>query len=303
MAHVSVLLQEAIAGLDIDSGDIFVDATLGSGGHSAAVVDRFGSGVRIIGIDADADAISRTKENLKGSVANIIYVQDNFRNLDSILDGLGIKQIDKILFDLGMSSNQLEESGRGFSFQRNEPLLMTFEKPSEKDQLTAYEIVNYWDEKEIREILRLYGEEKYANRIAKAMVSERKISKIGTTGDLVQIILQSVPKGYKGRIHPATRTFQALRIATNDELTALPEGLDKAFRRLSREGRMAVISFHSLEDRIVKNFFRDRVIARKAVLINNLSAGKAGKPIEASEEELRANPRSRSAKLRIIEKK
>lgn len=297
MTHKSVLLKEAIAGLDIDSGDIFVDATLGGGGHSRYVTELFGSSVHIIGIDVDRDAIERSKENLKDTLANIEFVEDSFRNIGAILDGLKIKVVDKILFDIGVSSNQIEESGRGFSFKRNEPLVMTMSKPSEKDILTAYEIVNYWSPKEIADVIRNYGEERFAQRIANRIESSRKEKKIETTGDLVEIILSATPKGYHhGRIHPATRTFQALRIAVNDELRALEEGIKEGFKRLSGKGRMAVISFHSLEDRIVKNFFRELVKEEKAVLINK-------KPIIPSEEEISENPRSRSAKLRIIEKK
>jgi len=297
MIHIPVLLKEAIAGLDIDSGDIFVDCTLGGGGHSKYVAELFGSGVRIVGIDLDRDAIERSKENLKDTLANIEFVEDSFRNIESILDSLEIKEVDKILLDIGVSSNQIEESGRGFSFKRNEPLIMTMSKPSEKDVLTAYEIVNYWSPEEIADVIKNYGEERFARRIAGHIETARKEKKIETTDDLVEIILKATPKAYHhGRIHPATRTFQALRIAVNDELKALEEALIGGFKKLSKEGRMAVISFHSLEDRIVKNFFRDLAKEEKALLINK-------KPITPSDEEILANPRSRSAKLRIIEKK
>ncbi len=295
--HKSVLLKEAIAGLDIDPGDIFVDCTLGGGGHSKYVAELFGSSVRIIGIDVDRDAIDRSKENLKDTLANIEFVEDSFRNLGSILDGLEIKSVDKILLDIGVSSNQIEESGRGFSFKRNEPLMMTMFKPSREGELTAYEIVNYWSPKEIADVIKNYGEERFALRIANKIEERRKEKKIETTNDLVEIILSATPKAYHhGRIHPATRTFQALRIAVNDELGALAEGLKQGFQKLSKEGRMAVISFHSLEDRIVKNFFRELAKDEKAILINK-------KPITPGEEEISSNPRSRSAKLRIIEKK
>lgn len=297
MIHNSVLLKEVIAGLDIDSGDVFVDATLGNGGHSALVAEMFGSAVRIVGIDLDADAIERTKERLKDSQANILFAEDSFRNIDEVLSSLGIDKADKILFDLGFSSNQLEESGRGFSFNRDEPLLMTLSKPSEKEVLTAYEIINYWSEEEIARILKDYGEESYFRKIAQVIVKERARKKIETTKELSELVASNLPKSFRGRrINPATKTFQALRIAVNDELNALSQGLEKAFEKLSSGGRIAVISFHSLEDRIVKNFFRDKAKAGEASLINK-------KPMIPSDEEISLNPRSRSAKLRIIEKK
>lgn len=296
MTHVSVLLQEAIAGLDIDSGDIFVDATLGDGGHSARVAEMFGRGVKIVGIDADAEAIKRSRARLAEVECDVTFVEDNFRNLDAILAGLGVHNVDKILFDLGMSSFQIEESGRGFSFRRSEPLIMTF-APPRQSFLTAYELVNFTSKEELRDIIRRYGEERYAGRIAAKIASVRKEERIQKADELAEIIAGAVPASYRhGRIHPATRTFQALRIAVNDELTALSEGIAAGFERLSKQGRMAVISFHSLEDRIVKRFFRGKVAAYEGQLVTK-------KPIAASEEEMAANPRARSAKLRIIEKR
>ncbi|PIQ67111.1 MAG: 16S rRNA (cytosine(1402)-N(4))-methyltransferase [Candidatus Zambryskibacteria bacterium CG_4_9_14_3_um_filter_40_16] len=294
MTHTPVLLQESIRGLDIHEGDVFVDATLGNGGHSLAIAESFGKRVLIVGIDRDSDAIKRSKERFSKIEANIIFVENSFCNIAQILEEKGLRA-NKVLFDLGMSSNQLEESGRGFSFRRDEPLLMTFEKPSEKEILTAYEIVNYWKEDEIIKILYEYGEESRAKKIAKAIVERRKWKKIETSGELKELVEGVV--AYKGgkKINPATKTFQAIRIAVNDELRVLNEGLEGAFGRLVNKGRIVVISFHSLEDRIVKNFYKEKAKNEMATIITK-------KPIIASREETEENPRARSAKMRILEK-
>ncbi|HBD24855.1 MAG: 16S rRNA (cytosine(1402)-N(4))-methyltransferase [Candidatus Zambryskibacteria bacterium RIFOXYD1_FULL_40_13] len=296
MIHKSVLLHEAIDGLDIKSGDVFVDGTLGGGGHSEEVSKRFGNSVTIVGIDLDPGAIERTKLRLSSHNSNVKYVEGSFRNIDSILQGLGLETVDKILLDIGLSSNQFEDSGRGFSFQKDEPLIMSFkEKPSESD-LTAREILNTWDEENIRAILEGYGEEQFAWKIARAIAQRRETKPIETTFDLVEIIKGATPKFYHTRkIHPATKTFQALRITVNDEIESLKEGITKGFQRLCGKGRLAVISFHSLEDRVVKQFFKnkeDEGVARRVTK----------KPIVPGEEETKQNPRARSAKLRIIEK-
>lgn len=292
--HISVLLQESIDGLDIQIGDIFVDGTLGNGGHTEAVAKRFGDTVVMIGIDLDPKAIQRTKTRLTNVPANIRYVEGSFRNIDKHIKSLGVSQVDKILLDIGISSNQLEESGRGFTFQRDEPLIMSFKEDITEDDLTAREIVNTWDLENIATILRSYGEEQFAWKIAKAIVARRESKPIETTFDLVEIIKVATPKFYHHkRIHPATKTFQALRVAVNDEIQSLKEGLENGFRILNTRGRLAVISFHSLEDRVVKNFFRD---------IEKSGYGKniVKKPIVPTKEEIELNPRSRSAKLRII---
>ncbi len=292
MIHTTVLSQEVIEGLDIQDDDTVVDATLGNGGHSESIA-RLGKKVVIIGIDLDPDAIERSKERLK-SFTNITFVNNSFKNLDSILDDLRLSSINKVLFDFGLSSNQLEESGRGFSFQKDEPLLMTFGKTH--TNFTAEDIVNVWDEENIRHIIRGYGEERFAGKIAKAIVREREKGRIKTTFALVRIITAAVPGKYAhGRIHPATKTFQALRITVNDELQSMQEGLTKAFHTLASGGRIAAISFHSLEDRIVKQMFRAWADTKHAVLLTK-------KPITPGEEEIQANPRSRSAKLRILQK-
>ncbi|MCC2631264.1 MAG: mraW [Candidatus Paceibacter sp.] len=295
--HISVLLHEAIDGLAIKAGGIHVDGTLGSGGHVEEVVKRFGNTVRVIGIDMDADALARSKQRFEHLDAKIDFVQGNFRTIDAILDTLGISTVNSILLDIGLSSNQLEESGRGFSFQNNEPLQMTFGKDVQEGDTTAETVVNEWSEDTLETIIRGFGEERYAGRIARAIVEAREIDPIKTTHELTSIIASAVPMRYKkGKIHPATRTFQAIRIAVNQELQALEEGLQKGFERLAPNGRMAVISFHSLEDRIVKNYF-------KKLITEGTALGITKKPITPGEQELSHNRRSRSAKLRIIEKK
>ncbi len=304
--HKTVLLHEAIDGLEIKAGDIFVDGTLGNGGHTEEICKRFGNKVTMIGIDLDADAIARTKERLPKD-CNVKYSEGSFRNLDKILDSLQIGKVDKILLDIGLSSNQFEESGRGFSFQKDEPLIMSFSvssaDPSEMaEKLTAREIVNEWDEENIKAILEGYGEEQFAYKIAKAIVARREIQPIETTFDLVEIIKSATPSFYhRKKIHPATKTFQALRITVNDEIESLKEGIKKSFERLNPNGRLAVISFHSLEDRVVKQFFvAEGKKENKEQEKNGIIVTK--KPITPSEEELKENPRARSAKLRIISK-
>lgn len=296
MIHKTVLLKEAIDGLEIKKGEIFVDGTLGGGGHSEEVCKRFGDSVVMIGIDLDPDAIARTQARLSSYKCNIRFALGSFRNIDTILDSLGVAQVDKILLDIGLSSNQFEDSGRGFSFQKDEPLIMSFKKDLTEGDLTAREIVNTWDMENIQAILEGYGEEQFAWKIAKAIVARREEKSIETTFDLVEIIKIATPKFYHHRkIHPATKTFQALRITVNDEIQSLKDGVTKGFERLRSGGRLAVISFHSLEDRAVKQFFKSIDVRGEAKTITK-------KPIVPSLEEVAENPRSRSAKLRIIEK-
>lgn len=302
MIHKAVLLHEAIDGLDLKGGDVFVDGTLGGGGHSEEVCHRFGNAVVMIGIDLDPDAISRATARLSSKKCNLKTIQGSFRNIDALVGSLGFQKVDKILLDIGLSSNQFEDSGRGFSFQKNEPLVMSFKKDVTPDDLTAREIVNTWDRENIQAILEGYGEERFAWKISKAIVDRREIKPIETTFDLVEIIKSATPKFYHTRkIHPATKTFQALRIAVNDEIESLKEGIRKGFDILNPHGRLAVISFHSLEDRVVKRFFSAKGGKNKeqqkkeAIIITK-------KPIVPTKEEIISNPRSRSAKLRIIEK-
>ncbi|NQV88415.1 MAG: 16S rRNA (cytosine(1402)-N(4))-methyltransferase RsmH [Parcubacteria group bacterium] len=296
MLHKTVLLQSSIEGLDIKTGDTFLDGTLGGGGHSEMVLKKFCDKVRVIGLDLDEKALDRSKIRLSSISSSVTFHKESFRNMNKVLDELGLKSVDKILFDLGLSSNQFEESGRGFTFQKDEPLLMTFKENISPEDITAEEIINNWDEENIVAILEGYGEERFAKRIARAIVVERKKKLIKTTFDLVGVIKMATPTFYhRMKIHPATKTFQALRIAVNDEVESLKEGITKGFERLSPKGRMAVISFHSLEDRVVKNYFREKNKAEEAVLITK-------KPIVPTREEILENPRSRSAKLRIIQK-
>ena len=296
MQHVSVLLNEVIAGLDIRPDDVFFDGTINGGGHSKAVYDKLGKKGVVIGTDLDETALERAREKLQGGDARVILKQSSFRNLDTVLREIEVPAVDKILLDLGLSSNQLEESGRGFSFQKSEPLVMTFKKSPNDSDLTAHKIVNEWDEENIAQIIESYGEERFAKRIAKMIVERRKSKEIRTTEDLVAIIKEATLKSYRhSRTHPATKTFQAMRITVNDEIESLRDGIRKGFEHLTVGGRMAVIAFHSIEDRIVKDFFRqlaDEGLARRVTK----------KPIVPAQEEITENPRSRSAKLRIIEK-
>ncbi len=295
MIHTSVLLQESIEGLNLHSGDVVVDATLNGGGHSQEIAKRFGNTVHIIGIDLDEDALARATTRLAGFKADL--VQENFRNIDKVLEKVGVSKVNGILFDLGLSSNQIEESGRGFSFKTTEPLLMTMKKNPTTEDITAYEIVNTWQESTLIDILRGYGEETFAPRIARAIIAAREEKPIKTAEELADLVTKATPVWYRfKRIHPATKTFQAIRIAVNDELQALKEALTKSFEALAPKGRISVISFHSLEDRIVKRFFKQLEQEGKALLITK-------KPHIPLEQEISYNPRARSAKLRIIEKK
>ncbi|MEK7180297.1 MAG: 16S rRNA (cytosine(1402)-N(4))-methyltransferase RsmH [Patescibacteria group bacterium] len=296
MSHVSVLLQEVISGLSLKEGNIFLDATLGNAGHSETIAPLLGLRGTLIGLDRDLDRIVEAKKVLEGVPCKVFVRQANFRNLDLILDELGLQKIDCALFDLGLNSEQLQVSGRGFSFQKDEPLLMTFEKEITEETLTAFKIVNGWTKEDIADLLFEYGEEGFSRRIAEKIVEQRKNKTIETTSELVEIIKRATPSWYSHRrIHPATKTFQALRIAVNDEIQSLKDGLSKCFDRLNEGGRMAVISFHSGEDRIVKNFFREKAKEGVGILINK-------KVIKPAREEEVGNPRSRSAKLRIIQK-
>lgn len=294
--HIPVLRDESVDGLSIRSGDILIDGTLGGGGHTMEVIKKFGSGVKIIALDLDSDAIDRVKALTKDISSDVIFRTIGFQDFEKVLDELHIPSVDKILLDLGISSFQLDDSGRGFTFRKDEPLLMTMKKDPDLNDLTAEEIVNTWEEKTLADIIYGFGEEKYSRRIARAIVEAREKRKIKTTFDLVEIIDKSVGHLYKrSKIHPSTKTFQALRIATNAELTNLENFIKKSFSRLSNSGRIAIITFHSLEDRIVKRSFVDLKQKGYANIITK-------KPIIPSEDEIKSNPRSRSAKLRIIEK-
>lgn len=302
--HESVLLQETLDALDVRPSDTVVDATVGGAGHFAALLALLGEGGVIVGIDADPAAVERGREAYAADrrperpVAHL--VNDNFRNLERILERLGVAPVDKIFFDLGWSGYQIA-APRGFSFQKeDEPLLMTYGEVGPSNGLgtgeTAADIVNSSSEEELADIIFAYGEERFARGIARAIVAGRARGRILTTGALVRAILAGTPPWYhKRRIHPATKTFQALRIAVNDEIGALREGLAAALRALAPGGRLAVISFHSIEDRVVKN-------ALRAAAEDGLGAMSPKKPIAPSRAEIVANRRARSAKLRVFER-
>ena len=305
--HVSVLLQPSIDALHIRPDGIYLDGTLGGAGHSSEIAKRLTTGT-LIGVDRDPKALEAAAERLAPYMDRVKLVHANFRELDAILDGLGIPAVDGILLDLGVSSPQLDEAARGFSYMADAPLDMRMD-PS--DPLTAYEIVNTWPQEELRRILFAYGEERCAPLIAAAIVRRREQAPIETTLELVELIRSAMPrKALQEKQHPAKRSFQALRIAVNDELGAVDSVMRQAIRRLKPGGRLAVITFHSLEDRIVKNAMAEAVrgctcppefpvcVCGKKPTLKLISR----KPITADEAELEANPRARSAKLRVAEK-
>ncbi|MCX6755211.1 MAG: 16S rRNA (cytosine(1402)-N(4))-methyltransferase RsmH [Candidatus Nomurabacteria bacterium] len=293
--HKTVLLNETVDNLNLSKDSIVVDGTFGGGGHSALVCQKFPKAT-IIAIDQDKGAFKKAESKFEGLKANISFHNTNFREISSVLEKEGIEKVDGIILDLGLSSDQLENSGRGFSFMKDEPLLMTMKENPSPEDVTAEDVVNTWGEENLANIIYGYGEEQFSRRIAKGIVEARGVAPIKTTFELVEVIKKSVPNLYKkGRIHCATKTFQALRIAVNDELGALTEGLTKGVDVLKGGGRMSVISFHSLEDRIVKRFFKEKEQEGIVKIITK-------KPITGTDLEIKENPRSRSAKLRVIEK-
>lgn len=291
--HDTVLLKEAVEGLDIRPDDVVVDATIGGAGHTKLILEALGKEGIFIGIDADTDAVSRGIKASKGAKATVHIVENNFRNIDTILTRLSIPTIDKALFDLGWSSFHLS-SGRGFSFKAEEPLLMTYGAPEKGN--TVADVVNTATEEALADIIFTLGEERFSRSIAKSIVTKRKEGHILSTKELVDAVLAGTPSWYHHRrIHPATKTFQAFRMYVNDELGALREGLTNTLARLSDGGRVAVITFHSIEDRIVKLMLREAAHSGQGTLVTK-------KPIVPSDAECEANPRARSAKLRIFEK-
>ncbi len=292
--HITVLKEEGVEALNIKEAGVVVDATLGAHGHAEVILRALREEGTFIGIDADPLAIENATRDLKGK-ATIILSVGNFRDIDSILNAHSIEAVDGILADLGWRMEQFSGNGKGFSFQVDEPLIMTY-GDSSAYPFTARDIVNEWEEESIDNILEGYGEERFHGRIARNIVEARATTPIETTYDLVEIVRRAVPAFYRnGKINPATRTFQALRIAVNDELRALEDFLKKSVGRLHEEGRLAVITFHSLEDRIVKHTFRTFAHDGQGIVITK-------KPILPTREEIVKNPRSRSAKLRIFEK-
>ena len=305
--HVSVLLDESIEALHIRPDGTYLDGTLGGAGHSSEIAKRLSTGT-LIGVDRDPKALAAAEERLAPWRDRVKLVHSNFRELDAILDGLGIPAVDGILLDLGVSSPQLDEAIRGFSYMADAPLDMRMD-PS--DPLTAWEVVNTWPQEELRRILFSYGEERYAPLIAAAIVRRREQAPIDTTLALVDVIRSAMPqKALREKQHPAKRSFQAIRIAVNDELGAVDAVMRRAIDRLKPGGRLAVITFHSLEDRIVKNAMAEAVrgctcppefpvcVCGKKPSLKLISR----KPIVAGEAELEMNPRARSAKLRVGEK-
>jgi len=307
--HKSVLLEESIEALNLKEGSVVVDATLGGGGHSSEILKIIGKTGKLIAIDTDCEAIERFRKKIeKNKVTNVILVKNNFRNLESILKELQIEKVDAILADIGYSSDQLEDLARGISFQLDAPLDMRFDQ---SQALTAEKIVNEYDQKELEKILSEYGEEKFHRSIVSGILKYRTEKKIEKTGELVSIIESHVPIKYlHGKTNSATKTFQAIRIAVNQELESLNQFMSVAISVLAPHGRLAVISFHSLEDRITKEALRENArgcICPPAFPV--CRCGKTGKlkiltkkPIVPGPCEVENNPRSRSAKLRFCEK-
>ncbi|PIZ89830.1 MAG: 16S rRNA (cytosine(1402)-N(4))-methyltransferase [Candidatus Nealsonbacteria bacterium CG_4_10_14_0_2_um_filter_35_20] len=293
--HIPVLQEEVLEYLNPKPNENFIDCTIGEAGHSLAIIERILPNGLLLGIDWSHELIQKLKikyqiSNIKN---NLILVCDNFANLKEIVKKYVFKQVHGILFDLGLSSWHLEESGEGFSFKKDEPLIMSY---SPAPELIAKQIVNQWPGKDIERILKEYSEEKFAKRIAEEIVKARRIKPIQSTFQLVEIIKKAVPSWYQHRkIHFATKTFQALRIAVNDELNNIEKALLQALEALKPNGRLVIISFHSLEDRIIKNFFQNQA---KNGLLKILTKN----PLKPSLQEIKINPRSRSAKLRAAQK-
>lgn len=292
MTHISVLLNEVMQLLDPKPGGFFIDGTTDGGGHAAAVIEKIGSGGMFLGLDWDRDMVERLKEKFRGKKGKIILEHSNYAEAKLVIERLGLPKADGLLLDLGFSSVQLEDE-RGMSFQRDEPLDMRYDLAG--DMPTAADVINGLPEDELADMIYQYGEERMSRRIAKRIVEERKKKRILTTKELADVVAGAVGKGYeKGRIHPATRVFQALRIYVNRELENLETILADCAEIVKPGGRIAIISFHSLEDRIVKTRFREMEKAGKGRVLTK-------KPIVATEEEIRTNARSRSAKLRGFE--
>ncbi|MCQ2418290.1 MAG: 16S rRNA (cytosine(1402)-N(4))-methyltransferase RsmH [Clostridia bacterium] len=306
-SHKSVLLEECIEALAIKPDGIYLDGTLGGAGHSEQIVKRLTTG-RLIGVDRDQVALDAAKNRLQQYTDRITLVHSNFKEIDAILDGLHIPQIDGMLFDLGVSSPQLDDAGRGFSYMQDAPLDMRMNR---EDRLTAFEVVNSWPREELRRILFTYGEERYASLIAAAIERSRTEKPIETTLQLVEIIKGAMPaQALREKQHPAKRSFQAIRIAVNDEIRSVEEMMVAAIPHLKPGGRLAVITFHSLEDRAVKSAMQAE--AKGCICPPDFPVCVCGrkpqikiitrKPIVSGEQELAENPRARSAKLRVAEK-
>ena len=308
-SHYPVLLEECLEGLAIKPDGIYLDGTLGRAGHSRRIAQRLSAGGRLICVDRDQAALDAAQDRLAEWMDRVTLVHSNFADIDAILDGLGLDRIDGMLFDLGVSSPQLDDSSRGFSYMADAPLDMRMDR---SEGLTAADVVNTWSQDELRRILLQYGEERYAGLIAAAIVRRRADKPIATTLELVDVIKGAMPgKALKEKQHPAKRSFQAIRIAVNDELTAVDRMIRAAVPRLKPGGRLAVITFHSLEDRIVKTGLAE--FAKGCTCPPDFPVCVCGKtpdvtiltkkPILPGAQELEENPRSRSAKLRVAEKR
>lgn len=298
--HIPVLLQEVLSTLELKSGDVVIDGTVGDAGHSEKMLEAIGPKGKLLAIDADSESLLRAKQYLYRFGDQVVYVRSNFSELERVVREENFPPANAILLDLGWSSPQFAERGRGFSFQNDEPLNMTY---SGSEENTAADLINKNSEEELTKIFKEYGEENLSQEIAAAIVAYRKGEPITRTGQLTEIILAAYRKKLKtdkeipwvGGLHPATKVFQALRIAVNDELGKVESVIPQAMAALASGGRLAIITFHSLEDRIVKHAFKDLEHKKNASLITK-------KPIVCGPEEYEANPRARSAKLRVIQK-
>ena len=294
MGHISVMPKEALELLRLPQGGVAVDGTIGLGGHAFLMAQALGPHGHLIGIDRDNASLGLAQKKLASLKLKIDLLKGSFSALDKFLAGLKVSAVDGILLDLGISSFQLDDEARGFAFKSDGPLDMRMDQGPQG--ISAADLVNTFKQAQLEKIISEFGEERFARRIAEAIVMHRAGARITTTKSLADIILRALPKGYtRGRIHPATRTFQAIRIAVNGELDALAQGLEVCFRALKKGGRLCVITFHSLEDRLVKNKFKSLDLQQEGVILTK-------RPLTASFEECAANPRSRSAKLRAIER-
>ncbi|MCU0666803.1 MAG: 16S rRNA (cytosine(1402)-N(4))-methyltransferase RsmH [Candidatus Omnitrophica bacterium] len=290
--HNPVMLEQVLEYLGLSEGKVIVDATVGTAGHSSEIIKRIGPSGKLICIDKDSNSLKIAAERLSDYQNNCVFIHSNFVDLDKVLLGLAVQQVDGIILDLGVSSYQLDDPARGFSFSKDGPLDMRLDQDS---YISAYDLVNNLNEEELSGILRNFGQERWHNRIARFLVQERQKHPIATTAELSRIVLKAVPYRGHQRIHPATRTFQAVRIAVNRELEILGQAIVKAIGLLRKNGRIAVISFHSLEDRIVKLAFREK---EKSGLLKIITR----KPLEPSWEQIKGNRACRSAKLRVAER-
>ncbi|KEI13153.1 16S rRNA methyltransferase [Clostridium novyi B str. ATCC 27606] len=304
--HVPVLLEETIDSLNIKEDGIYVDCTLGGAGHSSYILKRLSKKGKLIGIDQDLNALKAAKERLK-NYDNVVYVHNNFYNLDSVLDELNIEKVDGILMDLGVSSYQLDTPERGFSYMQDAVLDM---RMNTEESVSAYNVVNEYSEEELFRIIKEYGEERFARKIAKAIVKQREIEPIKTTLELVKIIREVIPMKFQQGGHPAKKTFQAIRIEVNHELEILNKTIEDGVKHLNSHGRISIITFHSLEDRIVKNKFKELenpctcpkefpiCICGMKPVVKVITR----KPLEPSQEEKENNSRSKSSKLRVAQR-